>query len=216
MYEKLGKVCGALIFVDLILLFVARFSGDTWALVLLILLGIATGLLILLLDFIRRKENEKNPITTVTASVVGHRKETYRGRYSSSDTYFVSFKPEDGSPVLEFEVEETEYEDFKPGDTASLRYRTWEFLSFGAKDMSGIEPLSPLPDEDVPSPDTEDDIALDWSGVETRVKALWARVQAAYDQVKARFAARKAAMPKESPASQGDDGVLTHELDEKH
>lgn len=139
-----------------------------------------------LLDHLRRKQNEKNPITTVTASVAGHRMETHRSRYTTSHTFYLTFKPEDGGEALEFEVPEKDYQDFGSGDKGPLRYRTWEYISFCARDLSEVTPLAPIPEE-------YDSVPADPDEASAEPSSALAAEQATPDE---------------------DNGILTHELDE--
>lgn len=214
MYDKLISVGVILCVGALVLMLAARVSGNLGLCLLGVLLFGMMALVISLADNLRRKENEKNPITTVEATVVGHRMETYHGRYSTSQSFYITFKPEDGSDALEFKVSEAEYQDFGVGDKGPLRYRTWEYLSFCAKDMSEVEPLSRLPKEY--DPDVKE--AAENSGWDQAEKSLdtatekagefWKKVKDCCGEM------RKAKSVQRDEAAEKDTGILTHELDE--
>lgn len=211
MYDRLGYLSGILCVAALVLMLVARVSGNLGLCLWGILLFGTMMLVISLADYLRRKENEKNPITTVEAAVVGHRMETYQGRYSTSHSFYVSFMPAAGGDVLEFKVSEAEYRDFCVGEKGKLRYRTWEYLSFKQKDLSAIEPLPPLPDEYEVLPDTvkaEDG----WERAERLLDALIDKGKAFLETAQAKLKAIKTPPKKEEVPD--DDGILTHELDD--
>ncbi len=144
-----------------------------------------------------RKMNVRTPAVTVEAEVVSHRMAQERVGNKYITRYYISFRPVDGSPNLEFEVSQLDYEDFDAGETGPLRYRGWEFLSFGVKDKSGFEPMAPLAEEYEPRPEPKS--AIQRAG--EQIASLWARLTT-------RFARR------DSPAQENADGILTHELDE--
>ena len=52
-------------------------------------------------------------------------------------------------------MSELDFEDYDVGETGLLRYRGWEFLSFGVKDKSDFKPMAPLPEEYEPKPEPE-------------------------------------------------------------
>lgn len=209
MEKKLTTAVEILVFVAMILLFGARFAGD--------LLGLLGGSLLIglavflgwLADRVRRKENQKKPITTVEATVIGHRVETHRSRSMTTYNYYVTFSPADGSPNVEFEVSEIDFDDYDIGETGPLRYRTWEFLSFNIPDRSDMKPLAPLPEEYEPAPD-EITVEVDWAGTKARMNALKEKIAALWKRVKAQDPEGLDA----DSAVEKADGILTHELDE--
>lgn len=209
MEKKLTTAVEILIFAAVILLLGARIGGS-----LLALLGgsLAIGLALFLgwvAECARRKENQKNPITTVEATVVSHRVETHRSRSMTTYNYYVTFRPEDGSPNVEFEVSEIDFDDFDIGETGPLRYRTWEFLSFNIPDRSDMKPIAPLPEEYEPAPD-EITVEVDWEGTKARMNALKEKLVGLWARVKAQDPEEL----EEDSAVEKDDGILTHELDE--
>lgn len=154
------------------------------------ILGLLSGLL---LEHLRRRDNQRKPVITVEAKVVSHR--TMRERVGRRNVirYYITFKTADGE-LLEFSVSQIDFEDFDVGATGPLRYRGWEFLSFGVKDKSHITPMAPLPEEYDRVEEEEslrDKAASFLSGLADRTR-------------------------RESPVNADDkaDGVLTHELDE--
>lgn len=154
-----------------------------------LMIGIA-----LLCGFFEDRVNQRKPIITVEAKVVSHHKLRVRvGRNQSVMRYYITFKTEDGQ-VVEFKVSEIDYDDFDLGETGPLRYRGWEFLSFGVKDKSHIKPLAPLPEEydRIEEEDSlRDKAAAFLSGLTERT-----------------------CKESQEDATDMTDGVLTHELDE--
>ena len=146
----------------------------------------------------RRQDNQKKPITSVEATVVSHHKVRERvGRRNSVIRYFMTFKTADGQ-VMEFNVSEIDYDDFDIGETDLLRYRGWEFLSFGVKDKSHIKPIAPLPEEYEPAPEQKSTAVK----VKESIIALW-------NKLTSRSEAKSEAVDQEEKP-----GILTHELDE--
>lgn len=145
-----------------------------------------------------RKMNAQKPPVTVEATVVSHRiiQEKAGSRYVTR--YYISFRPADGSPNLEFEVSQLDFEDFDVGEAGPLRYRGWEFLSFGVKDKSGFKPMAPLAEEYEAKPEPKS--ALQRAG--DRIYSLWMQLKAK-------------PVHQEKMARDRADGILTHELDEK-
>lgn len=77
----------------------------------------------------RLEENKSKPVTTVNATIMSHRTESWdRRRYDTR--YFVKFLIGQDKVRLELEVPMLEFEALHPGDTGVLRYRDWEYLSF--------------------------------------------------------------------------------------
>lgn len=149
-------------------------------------------------DRMKRQDNQKKPITNVEATVVSHHQVRERvGRNSSVIRSYITFKTADGQ-VVEFNVSEIDYEDFDIGETDLLRYRGWQFLSFGVKDKSHIKPIAPLPEEYEPAPEPQS--ALAKAG--EKVAALWTKLTS------------RTAQQSDEAAPPKDDGILTHELDE--
>lgn len=146
----------------------------------------------------KRLENQKKPVVAVEAEVVSHHKvREHVGRTSSVIRCYITFKTTDGQ-VLEFTVSEFDYEDFDIGETDLLRYRGWQFLSFGVKDKSHIKPIAPLPEEYEPAPEPQS--ALAKAG--EKAAALWTKLTS------------RTAQQSDEAAPPKDDGILTHELDE--
>lgn len=209
MEKKLTTAVEILVFAAVILLLGARFAGNLPAFLggsLLIGLALFLGWLA---DRVRRKENQKNPITTVDATVVSHRVETHRSRSMTTYRYYVTFRPEDGSPNVEFEVSEIDFDDFDIGEKGPLRYRTWEFLSFNLPDRSDMKPLAPLPEEYEPAPD-EITVEVDWRGMKARLAALKEKLVCLWKRVKAHDKEKLEAVSDVEKV----DGILNHELDE--
>lgn len=153
-------------------------------------------LLTLLNDRLRRQENEKKPITEVEATVVGHYTQRERVGRTTQIRWYITFDPADGSPKVDLEVSELDYEDYDIGETGLLRYRGWQFLSFGVKDKSGIKPMAPLPEEYEPRPEPESAKHR----IVRKLRVLWGKL--ATPRAKA------------ENVSETKDGILTHEIDE--
>lgn len=78
---------------------------------------------------LRLEENKSKPVTTVDATIMSHRTESWdQRRYDTR--YFVKFLIGQDKVRLELEVPMTEFEALHPGDTGVLRYRDWEYLSY--------------------------------------------------------------------------------------
>lgn len=149
-------------------------------------------------DHMKRQDNQKKPVINVEATVVSHHQVRERvGRNHSVIRCYITFQTTDGQ-VLEFNVSEIDYEDFDIGETGLLRYRGWEFLSFGVKDKSHIKPIAPLPEEFESAPEPESALA----SIREKVTGLWTKLTS-----------QKARQPDESLPTK-DNGILTHELDE--
>lgn len=149
-------------------------------------------------DRAKRAENRRKPIIAVEAKVVSHHKVRERvSRNHSVERYYITFKTEDDQ-VVEFQVSEIDYEDFDLGETGPLRYRGWEFLSFGVKDKSHIKPMAPLPEEYEPAPEPESALEK----LRSRLNSLRTKQSSGKLQSDA------------TPEVEKDNGVLTHELDE--
>lgn len=148
-------------------------------------------------DRYRRRMNAQNPVTTVEASVVSHRITREKAGGQHIIRYYVTFRPEDGSPNREFEVSQLDFEDFDVNETGPLRYRGWEFLSFGVKDKSAFKPMAPLAEEyeGKPEPKVGMQRLADW------MRSLGARLRT-------RTAQQEKAVPDKH------DSILTHELEE--
>lgn len=118
----------------------------------------AVGMICFVYDLLKRKRNSRRPVVEVKARVVGRRIETVRsfGRYHRNvhHYYFVSFKPEDGSPAVEFQVSDILYNSYEHGEVDLLRYRGWELLSFGTN-LEDVKPIAPLPEEHNWQPEDE-------------------------------------------------------------
>lgn len=162
--------------------------------------GVMVGVVILRLGLdirAHQRRNDQKPIVTTEATVLSHRTTTERVGKGKYILYWVAFRTADGAR-LEFNVSQLDYEDFDIGETDLLRYRGWQFLSFGVKDKSHIKPIAPLPEEYEPVP--EPDSAL--ASICEKVAGLWTNLTS-----------RKARQPDESLPTK-DNGILTHELDE--
>lgn len=162
------------------------------------LLGGAFLLLAVLCAFLKdrmeRQDNKKKPITSVEATVVSHHKVRQRvGRNYYVIRCYITFKTADGQ-VVEFEVSEIDYDDFDIGETDLLRYRGWEFLSFGVKDKSHIKPMAPLPEEY--------DCIEEEESLREKAAGFLSKMTERMRQEKPEAAAEKA------------DGIMTHDLDE--
>lgn len=211
MYKKLKTVEEILCFAIAVLILSGYAAKSALAIGVGVILLFGVMCIDILAKEVRRAENKKNPITTVEATVVGHRMETHHSRYSTSHTFYVTFQPADGSENLEFEVPEEDYQDFGTGDKGPLRYRTWEYLSFNLPDRSDVKPLAPLPEEYEPTPD-EITVEVDWEGAQAKWLVLWDKAQALWQKLTTRPTTASEAA--QQPAEEEDDGVLTHELDE--
>lgn len=206
----LSSVGSTMLVIGLVLVMVCRFTGSLGGAALAFLLIFASFGVIYLADRVRRQENEKAPISEVNAAVVGHRKETYRNRYSNSAIFYIIFKPDDGSEKLEFKVPEWDYHHFDTGHQGPLRYRAGEYLSFCAKDMSAVKPISPLPDEyDTEAKEPESDTGSKQS--EKRLYMLKGKADSVIQKLKSTFS-KPDKKPREAVEKRKD--ILTHELDE--
>lgn len=213
-YKHLSTIGTVLFVIGLLLALASSVTDDLGVFMLALLLWLAGFGVIYLADRVRRKENQKNPITTVEATVVGHRMETHHTRYSHSKTFYMTFKPEDGGDKLEFEVPESDYQDFSAGDKGPLRYRTWEYLSFCAKDMSDVEPLAPLPDEYDPVTNEVSDES-GWNRAEKLLDLVAEKAMALWQKAKERCSeVLKSKAVQSDEAGEKDGGILTHEIDE--
>lgn len=162
--------------------------------------GVMVGVVVLCLGLdirAHQRRNDQKPIVTTEATVLSHRTTTERVGKGKYILYWVAFRTADGAR-LEFNVSQLDYEDFDIGESGPLRYRGWQFLSFGVKDKSHIKPIAPLPEEYEPAPERKS--ALSKAG--EKAVALWTKLTS-----------RKARQPDESLPTK-DDGILTHELDE--
>lgn len=211
MYKKLKTVEEILCFVIAVLILGGYAAKSAMAVGVGVIFLFCVLCIGILSKEVRRVENQKNPITTVEATVVGHRMETHHSRYSTSHTFYVTFQPADGSENLEFEVPEEDYQDFGTGDKGPLRYRTWEYLSFNLPDRSNVKPLAPLPEEYEPAPD-EITVEVDWEGAQAKWAAFQDKAQALWQKLMTKTKTTSEAP--QQPAEEDDDGVLTHELDE--
>ncbi len=142
---------------------------------------------------LRRAENVKQPIVAVEASVCSRRMTTERAGKQHVTRYWLTFRTEDGKR-LEFNVSQLVYEDFDDGEAGPLRYRGWEFLSFGVKDKSDFKPMAPLPEEYEYRPGEP--------------KSIRQRIG---EKLKAMKPARTASA---KHTEVQNDSILTHELDE--
>ena len=145
---------------------------------------------------LRDKEQSGLPINAVQAAVVSHHKVRERvSRNYSVTRCYITFKTTEGQ-VVEFSVSEIDYDDFDVGETGLLRYRGGEFLSFGVRDKSHIQPIAPLPDE--------------YDRAEPRKQSIVQRI-AAWVKAQTTKTDRKSGKFEENRLK---SGVLTHELDE--
>lgn len=76
-----------------------------------------------------RKANEQMPVTCVDATLIGYRQESYGSRVSRRRC-FLTFRQEDGSGDVEFEVTQEEFDRIQIGAKGPLRYRAWQYLTF--------------------------------------------------------------------------------------
>ena len=148
-------------------------------------------------DRARRKLNAEKPITTVDASVVGHRIAQEKAGSKHIIRYYITFRPADGSPNCEFEVSQLDFEDFDVNETGPLRYRGWEFLSFGVKDKSDFKPMAPLAEEYEAKPEPT-----------SRIQKLAHYVLTLWQKMRTKPAQHEVDMRAD------DNGILTHELEE--
>ena len=81
-------------------------------------------------------------------------------------------------------------------ETGLLRYRGWEFLSFGVKDKTDFKPMAPLPEEYAPKPEPESAAQR----IARKLHAMWTS-----------FISPK---EKQENVSEPDEGILSHEIDE--
>ena len=146
-----------------------------------------------LLEQIHQRDNQRKPVITVEAKTVSHRMFRERVGRTTVVRYYITFKTTDGE-LLEFSVSQFDFEDFDIGETGPLRYRGWEFLSFGVKDKSHIKPIAPLPEE--------------YDRIEEE-ESLRDKAAAFLSELAERS---RQESTQDEPAK--DDGVLTHELDE--
>ncbi len=165
-----------------------------------VLLLVVYLLINMLADYFQRKENEQKPIDTVEARVVSRRAIRENVGRNTIICYFITFCPVDGGMSVELEVSKLNFEDFDEGETGTLRYRGWEFLSFGLKDKSGIKPIAPLPEEYEPRP---------------KPKRRRIPLKEAFMALRTRHARHSAPQKTEAESAPAKDpGILTHELDE--
>jgi len=146
-----------------------------------------------LLEQLHQRDNQRKPVITVEAKTVSHRMFRERVGRTTVVRYYITFKTTDGE-LLEFSVSQFDFEDFDIGETGPLRYRGWEFLSFGVKDKSHIKPIAPLPEE--------------YDRIEEE-ESLRDKAAAFLSELAERS---RQESTQDEPAK--DDGVLTHELDE--
>ena len=146
-----------------------------------------------LLEQIHQRDNQRKPVITVEAKTVSHRMFRERVGRTTDLRYYITFKTTDGE-LLEFSVSQFDFEDFDIGETGPLRYRGWEFLSFGVKDKSHIKPIAPLPEE--------------YDRIEEE-ESLRDKAAAFLSEL-----AERSRQESTQDEHAKDDGVLTHELDE--
>ncbi len=165
--------------------------------VLLLVVYLPIGMLV---TYFQRKGNEQKPIVTVEARVVSHRTLREKVGRNAIIRYYITFRPADGSMSVELEVSKLDFEDFDQGETGTLRYRGWEFLSFGLKDKSAIKPIAPLPEEYEPQPEPKRRrISLKEAFMALRIRH-------------ARLSALHKTEAESAPVK--DQGILTHELED--
>lgn len=75
------------------------------------------------------KANEQMPAICVEATLIRQRQEPYGSRVSRWH-YYLTFRQENGSGDVEFEVPREEFERIQIGAKGPLRYRGVEYLSF--------------------------------------------------------------------------------------
>ncbi len=174
-------------------------------------------------DLLKRKHNSRQPVIEVKARVVGKRLETSRpyGRYyrDTYHYYYVSFKPEDGSPAVEFQVSDILYNSYEYGEVDLLRYRGWDLLTFGGN-LEEVKPIAPLPEEH--NWQSKDESRWqrmicwinaklwDWADYPLRVWEWLSEVIAGAAEKRRENVMKKGKQQNQQEA----DGILTHELDE--
>lgn len=210
MYKKYTKICTCFLVSSAALLLIGAIAKSAMLMAVGMLLGILAGVMLVFDKDVRRHDNKKNPITASMATVVGFRKESHSGRYSYSQQYYISFQLTDGQ-VMELELEVEDYERIKLGDTALLRYRTWEFLSFDDRDPSSPDVLTEAAEEYTPAAD-EISVEVDWAQAEKMFDWLNARAAALRQKIKEQF--KSASHEDEKQPEEEESGILTHELDE--
>lgn len=180
----------------------------------------AVGIICFVYDLLKRKRNSRRPVVEVKARVVGRRIETVRsfGRYHRNiyHYYYVSFKPEDGSPAVEFQVSDILYNTYEHGEVDLLRYRGWELLSFGGN-LEDVKPIAPLPEEHNWQPEDEsrwhrmlrwiNAKLWDWADYPLRAWDWFCEALAE--------AAKKRREKEHLDDKQEEDSILSHELSEK-
>lgn len=82
---------------------------------------------VMLVNWVRGKWNERRKVVCVMAEVADKRA-TAGSR--GAKTCYVSFRPERDLSDMEFEVTETEYNAWRRGDRGPLSFRGWELISF--------------------------------------------------------------------------------------
>lgn len=196
--EKLFRIVSWIAWAAAFLFCYAGYNSDD---LMLYLIGIFIVGVMLILSWVKDRQrcklNAQKPPVTVEATVASHRIIQEKAGSRHITRYYITFRPADGSPNLEFEISQLNYEDFDVGETGPLRYRGWEFLSFGVKDKSGFKPMAPLAEEY--EAQAEPKTALQRAG--DRLHSLWERL-------------RTKPVQQDGAARKNDDGILTHELDE--
>lgn len=196
MHKSVEIVCWPLAIIAVLLILSGEATKNTSC----YLLGLALmGVLMVLGLWHERRcraENEKQPITEVEATVAGHYTRRERVGRTTQTRWYITFDPSDGSPKVDFEVSELDFEDYDMGETGLLRYRGWQFLSFGVKDKSGVKPMAPLPEEYEPKPEAPSAMQ--------RLGQRLTRLRRRNPEV--------AQLPQTD--TEGKCGILTHDLDE--
>lgn len=100
-------------------LFLGLFGGV--ALIAAVLYGVA--------ECLRHRANQKNPVSSDAARLVGRRIERY-GRRKHIIKHFLSFRTIADGSWMEFEVPESEFEAHEQDEVGMLQHRTWEYIAF--------------------------------------------------------------------------------------
>lgn len=75
--------------------------------------------------------NQKEPIVCVEATLVNHRQQFSGGRGGQRyEKSFLTFRVEQSSQEIEFEVPHAEFDRIQLGAKGPLKYQGWRYLSF--------------------------------------------------------------------------------------
>lgn len=89
----------------------------------------------------RKAANDRLPVTSVRARVIGRRTDMVGPAKTRRKAYYLKFQPEEGE-TLEFEVSGIEYGRFDDGDSGRLDYRGWEYLGMRRYDLGDMTPVT--------------------------------------------------------------------------